>query len=95
MQILGLMLVQDFARSHADARAALHNWAEIVRQARWSVPRDVLGDFPRASLLPRRRVVFRIRGNNYRLLGAIDFVSQIVVVMRIGTHAEYDHWDLR
>ncbi|MGH8831464.1 MAG: type II toxin-antitoxin system HigB family toxin, partial [Polaromonas sp.] len=46
-----------------------------------------------ASILKNRRVVFNIKGNDYRLVVAISYKLQIAYVKFIGTHAEYDEID--
>jgi len=48
-----------------------------------------------ASVVSADRVVFNIKGNDYRLVAAVDFEKHIVWVKWIGTHAEYDHIDVR
>jgi len=35
-------------------------------------------------------VVFNITGNDYRLVAAINYQFQIVLILWIGTHKEYD-----
>lgn len=42
-----------------------------------------------ASVVSADRVVFNIKGNDYRLVTAVDFEKHIVWVKWIGTHAEY------
>jgi mRNA-degrading endonuclease HigB of HigAB toxin-antitoxin module len=39
-------------------------------------------------------VVFRIKGNDYRLAARIDVANGIVRIVAVGTHAEYDRWRL-
>lgn len=40
------------------------------------------------------RVVFDIRGNNYRLIAKIKYAPLFLVFIRfVGTHAEYDRVD--
>ena len=41
------------------------------------------------------RVVFNIKGNDYRLVTAIDYARQAVFIKWIGTQAEYDEIDVR
>ena len=41
------------------------------------------------------RVVFNIKGNDYRLVTAIDYARQAVFIKWIGSHAEYDKIDVR
>lgn len=46
-----------------------------------------------ASILENRRVVFNIKGDEYRLVVAIAYRMQIVHVKFIGTHKQYDAID--
>jgi mRNA interferase HigB len=49
--------------------------------------------FPLASFIGDL-TVFNIGGNNYRIAAFVHYRKQIVYVKRIGTHKEYDKWDL-
>jgi len=51
--------------------------------------------YPAASIVGDERVVFNIRGNNYRLVVAINYSAGIVFIKFFGTHAEYDKIDVR
>ncbi len=46
-----------------------------------------------ASVLKIRRVVFSIKGNEYRLIVAVAYELQVVYVKFVGTHKEYDAVD--
>ena len=46
-----------------------------------------------ASILKNRRVVFNIKGNDYRLIVAVAFKVGVVYVKFIGTHRQYDAVD--
>jgi mRNA interferase HigB len=43
-----------------------------------------------ASVIPNGRVVFNIKGNDFRLLVSINFKQSAAYVIWFGTHAEYD-----
>lgn len=94
MKIVGRPLIDEFIRKHADARSALETWLSIVRQRQWSNSIDMKKDFPKASVLGGQRVIFDIRGNRYRMDSHVIYVAQVVRVNRLGTHEEYDKWDL-
>jgi mRNA interferase HigB len=41
------------------------------------------------------RVVFNIKGNDYRLVVRINYPYRIVYIRFLGTHAEYDRIDVK
>ena len=55
---------------------------------------DVKRGFSSASFVKGNKVVFNIKGNKYRLVTVIDYVSEIIDVRFFGTHAEYDKIDV-
>ena len=50
---------------------------------------------PKASILKGGRVVFNIKGNDYRLVTAIDYRRGIVFIKWLGSHREYEKIDVR
>ena len=53
-----------------DSAVPLRSWLEEVRDATWNQPADIKAQFGSASILKNRRVVFNIKGNDYRLASA-------------------------
>ena len=93
MRIVSQKLIHDCARDHADARSALLDWIQGVERAEWVGPADVRAGRWNSSILPGHRVVFRIRGNRYRIVAQVDYANRIVFVRFAGTHSEYDRVD--
>jgi mRNA interferase HigB len=83
-----------FGRQHADARRWLTGWLRVVQDAQWKSFLDVKRAYQTADrvTLESGRVVtvFNVRGNNYRLITAIDYGIGIVNVIEVLTHADYD-----
>ena len=48
-----------------------------------------------ASIVSADRVVFNIKGNDYRLVAAIYYGRQIMFVKWVGSHRDYDKIDAR
>ena len=90
MRILTLGTLRDFWERHSDAESALDGWYRETLRARWNRPADVIARYPDASIVGSDRVVFRIRGGDYRLVALIDYQYQRVYIRFIGTHAQYD-----
>jgi len=53
-------------------------------------PRGFLSQYKNASIIGAGRVVFNIKGNDYRLVVAIDYEFQVIFIRFIGTHKQYD-----
>jgi mRNA interferase HigB len=92
MILVGKSLLTEFARTHASIRDAIAAWALEVEGASWRSIVDVRARFPSASFIAKDRVVFNLKGNHFRVDVQINYSAQVVLVRRIGTHAEYDSW---
>jgi mRNA interferase HigB len=55
---------------------------------------DVKRLYATASVVTAERIVFNIKGNDYRLVAAIDFEKSILWIKWIGTHKDYDRTDV-
>lgn len=99
MIVIGTVLVENYFASHAGhkgikaARSQYDVWLAIAGQARWRKPEDVKTSHPKASILKGSRVVFNIKGNDYRLVAAVQYQAGVVAIRFFGTHAEYDKID--
>ena len=92
MRVLGKKLLEDFKERHADVRSHVDAWICEVEEAQWQSPHDIKAQYATASLLAENRVVFNLKGSSYRLDAKVSYPTQVVLVVRIGTHAEYDKW---
>ena len=90
MRVIALKTLRDFWESHPDARQQLQAWYEDAKHAAWQSPTDIKIIYRNASIIPNNRVVFNIKGNNYRLIVAINYKVSIAYIRFVGTHAEYD-----
>ena len=66
---------------------------KIVGHVQWRTPEDVKASYPKASILKRSRVVFNIKGNDYRLIASVQYQAGVLAIRFFGTHAEYDKID--
>lgn len=64
-----------------------------MRVIRWQQPAEIKAQYAHASILKNRRVVFNIKGNDYRLIVAVAYRLGVVYVKFIGTHKQYDAID--
>ena len=75
-------------------KAALDAWFDEVSKADWKSSADVKRLYATASIVSAERIVFNIKGNDYRLVAAVDFEKAIVWIKWIGTHKAYDRIDV-
>jgi len=93
MRIIAISTLRRFWQRHPKAEIPLRAWYAEVRRARWARPADVKADRRNVSILANNRVVFNIKGNDYRLMVAVRYDKQIIFIRFVGTHAEYDRID--
>lgn len=86
---------QSNARDQLALEQALDAWFFEVRAAQWASTADIKRRYRTASIIAAERIVFNIKGNDYRLVVAVDFSKSIVWIKWIGTHAEYDRIDAK
>jgi mRNA interferase HigB len=75
-------------------KAALDAWFDEVSKAVWTSSADVKRLYATASIVSAERIVFNIKGNDYRLVVSVDFEKSIVWIKWIGTHKAYDRIDV-
>jgi mRNA interferase HigB len=100
VRVIARSTLREFAESLqgtkvcAAVKSALDAWFHEVCNAAWKSPADVKVAYANASIVGGDRVVFNIKGNDYRLVVAIDYARQVVFIKWVGTHAEYDKIDV-
>lgn len=93
MRIIARKTVQTFWDTHPDAEQPLRAWFAKASQANWQTPGDIKNDYRNASFIANNRVVFNIKGNDYRLVVAIKYEYNVVYIRFIGAHQAYDRID--
>jgi len=93
VRIISRRALREFWERHTDAEQALRAWYAEAKSAEWQGPAEVKARFPTASLLAENRVIFNIKGNQYRLVVILRYDLGIISIRFVGTHAEYDRID--
>ena len=93
MRIIAKRTLRDFWIKHADSEQQLKAWYRETEKTKWENINDLKKDYPSASILQDNRIVFNIKGNNYRLIVKFNFEYQVCYIRFIGTHTEYDKID--
>lgn len=95
MHIISRLTLINFWKKHPDAETPLRVWFKKVEQAKWKNISELKAEFPSADYIGNERIVFDIKGNNYRVVVLVFFKGQKVFIRFVGTHAEYDKIDAK
>ncbi len=90
MNIIKRKTLNCYCEQYADARGNLLSWYDQVSKKHYANHAELKKDFPNADYVGEDRYVFNIKGNDFRLIVAINFQAKLGLVKWFGTHAEYD-----
>jgi mRNA interferase HigB len=82
--------IRDFWEKHSDCELQMKTWYRETEKSNWASINELKLEYPSASILKDNRIVFNIKGNDYRLIVKFNFEYQLAWIRFIGTHAEYD-----
>ena len=90
MRVIALKTLREFWRLYPSAEAPLLAWYREAENEDWDTPAKVRLRYPSASILRYNRVVFNIKGNDFRLVVYINYPYRVIYIRFVGTHSEYD-----
>lgn len=90
MRVVSVRTLRDFWARNPGAEQSLRAWHDEASAATWQTPQDIKDRYRSASFVGNNRVVFNIKGNDYRLIVSVAYAYQAIFVKFVGTHAEYD-----
>jgi mRNA interferase HigB len=93
MRIIALLRLREFWEKHPQAEIPLRSWYADASRAQWKSPADVKAAYRNASFLADNRVVFNIKGNDYRLVVAMHYNRGLMFIRFVGTHQQYARID--
>ncbi len=93
MRVIAKKTLRLFWETHRAAMGPLLAWYREVSQEDWDSPARVKEKY-RSARFVGDRIVFNIKGNDFRLVVRVDYGHRIVFVRFIGTHEQYDSIDV-
>lgn len=78
---------------YPDCEEQVNTWYHLVKGNTWKNIKELNEAFPKSSILNDNRMVFRIKGNAYRLIAKFNFKSQQCFFRWFGLHKDYDRID--
>ncbi|MBC8172993.1 MAG: type II toxin-antitoxin system HigB family toxin [Chitinophagales bacterium] len=95
MRIIAVKTLRRYWGKNKLCQQSLFSWYEEAENAKWKNPNELKTQYVNASIISDKRVVFNIHGNRYRLIVDIEYKLQIIFIVWIGTHKEYDKIDAK
>lgn len=92
-RIVAKRTIREFWEKYPASKSYLETWYKTVKEAHWNNPSEIKQFYTTVSVLKNSRVVFNIKGNDFRLVAKINFERQWLYIRFIGTHEEYDKID--
>lgn len=92
MRIIAFRTLREFFEKpeYSDSEVSLRAWYHDAKSAEWKNSNELKKQYINASIVGDGRVVFNIKGKDYRLVVAIDYEFQVMSIRFIGTHKQYD-----
>jgi mRNA interferase HigB len=101
VRVIARGTLQAFVRNRVEPRQRrvvqdqLDTWYGLVSRAAWSSSAEPKQQFRTASAVSSQRVVFNIKGNEFRLAVAVDYMHGFVLILWVGTPGEYDGMEVK
>lgn len=92
-RIIAKKTLREFWETHPASEQHLKTWYQTASKSDWKTPNDVKRTYRNASIVGNNRIVFNIKGNEYRLIVRINYEKEWIFIRFIGTHKEYDQID--
>jgi mRNA interferase HigB len=93
MRVIAISTLRAFWSKHSDAQTPLMAWYALASRSQWRSPSDIKEAYRNASFTANNRVVFNIKGNDYRLVVLVRYDKGLLFVKFVGKHAQYDKID--
>lgn len=72
------------------SKAYLIEWYHFCAKQTWSTPQELKDMLRNVSFIANDRVVFNVKGNDYRITCAMDYRRLAMFIKFVDTHKEYD-----
>lgn len=90
MNIVVKRAVLFYADKYPLAKTALLTWYNEFGKQQFRSFNELKAVYGNASIIANNRVIFNIKGNDYRLIISVNFAKLAAYVIWFGSHKEYD-----
>ena len=90
MNIIVKRAVLYYINKYPQAKIPLLTWYNEFLKQQFHNFNELKAVYGNASIVANNRVIFNIRGNDYRLIVSVNFKQLAAYIIWFGTHKEYD-----
>ena len=83
-------MLKEFIDKHPQSKSSLEAWWNEAKAANWQNSQQIKEQYAIASFVGNNRVVFNIKGNDFRLVVAVAYRFGALYIKFVGTHEEYN-----
>ena len=80
----------EYYTQYPEAKKPIELWYSEIRECAFNNFNELKATYKNASIVANNRVVFNIKGNNYRLVVKINFYTKQIFIIWFGSHKDYD-----
>lgn len=89
MKVRTRKIIREACLKYPDCKGQLKAWTKEFEKGTFNSPSEILDLYSKASFV-EDKVIFRLKGNHYRLIIRINYEHQAVRVLGLFTHKDYD-----
>lgn len=93
MNIIAKGTILYYIDKYPKAKTALLTWYHEFAKTNFRNFNELKAVYGNASIVANNRVIFNIKGNDFRLVASVNFRRLAAYVIWFGTHKEYDKID--
>lgn len=91
MNIIVKRAILYYIDKYPKAKTPLLTWYNEFLKYEFPNFNELKAVYGNASIVSNNRVVFNIKGNDYRLMASVNFKQTAAYIIWFGTHKEYDN----
>ena len=95
MVVISNKAIRLFGEKHKNGKEAVGNWYFIMQQLDCANYHELKTVFNSVDAIGNDLYVFKIKGNNYRMITRIIFKTRTVFIKFIGTHTQYEKINIK
>lgn len=90
MRVIGRLEIQKFLDRHQELKQEISELFRDIERRSFTSMDDLRAQYPSIKVIDGRTVVLKVRGNRFRLSAKVVFSPQIMRIIALETHAQYD-----